>query len=250
MAISDNRASVSCGYEIAIIETGRVNFPNYIYITYDRKTGDAVVVDPGWDAPFIIRFLQENRLTCRGVMITHTHADHVYAADEIATTLHCAVFMSSQEAEVSGYTQAGLKTFCTDEIITCGSVVCHAFLTPGHTVGTSCFLIGNRFFTGDTLFIEGCGLCVEPHGSARQMFESFQFLRAAIPDDALVYPGHRYVEEIGQPFGRVKARNAYMRMTNQKMFELFCGRASRKQHRPPAFAAEQTLMTRLVSLSE
>ncbi|MGL5759516.1 MBL fold metallo-hydrolase [Plesiomonas sp.] len=249
MSSINGLASNQGSYEIVVIESGRANFLNYMFIIYDEKTGDAVVIDPGWDALFIINYLNDHLLTCRGIFVTHTHADHVHAADEISMALDCPIFMSHQEVTVSGYTQANLITFSENTLIKCGSVVCHTLLTPGHTSGTSCFLIGHRLFTGDTLFIEGCGLCSGPDGSVNQMFTSLQFLLATIPDDVLVYPGHMYTEPLGQPFGKIKERNAYLRITNQKMFEFFCGRPARNQHKPPAFNTATVLNTKVVSFS-
>lgn len=246
---SINQSTLGQGnYELAVIESGRTDFLNYMFITYDKKTGDAVLVDPGWDALFIIGFLKDRGLTCHGILITHSHADHIHAAAEIATALNCPIFMSRQEVTFSGYTHTNLTTFCDSEQLRCGSILCHALLTPGHTSGTCCFLVGNRLFTGDTLFIEGCGLCSGPDGSVSNMFYSLKFLRMVIPDEVLVYPGHMYTERIGQPFGRIKERNIYLRITNQNMFEVFCGRNVRNQHKPPAFETAKTLNTKVVFL--
>ncbi len=233
-------------YEIAVIESGRDVFLNYMFILYDKKTNDAVIVDPGWDAGYLIGFINEHGLKCRGILITHTHADHVHEAAEISSALDCPIFMSSREASVSGYKHTNLKTFSENTEFMCGSIHCFALLTPGHTSGASCFLVGDKLFTGDTLFIEGCGLCSGPDGSVEQMFQSIQFLRFVIPDDVLVYPGHMYKERLAKPFSFLKQHNFYLKITDQKMFEVFCGRAIRNQKIPPKYESAKALDTKLV----
>jgi len=45
-------------------------------------------------------------------------------------------------------------------------------------------------FTGDTLFIGGCGVFFE--GTGADMHAAFELLRAALPDDTVTYVGHEY----------------------------------------------------------
>jgi glyoxylase-like metal-dependent hydrolase (beta-lactamase superfamily II) len=66
-----------------------------------------------------------------------------------------------------------------------------ALHTPGHTPGSQCLLVGGRLVAGDTLFLEGCGRTDLPGSDAEQMYDSLSRL-AALPDDVIVYPGHRY----------------------------------------------------------
>ncbi|MBJ9579003.1 MBL fold metallo-hydrolase [Acinetobacter baumannii] len=233
-------------YEIAVVESGRDVFLNYMFILYDKKTNDAVIVDPGWDAKYLIGYINNHGLKCRGILITHTHADHVHEAAEVSSVLNCPIHMSSREANVSEYKHPNLETFSTNTEILCGSVRCFALLTPGHTSGTSCFLVGDKLFTGDTLFIEGCGLCSGPDGSVEQMYQSIQFLRSVIPDNVLVYPGHMYKEQLAKPFSYLKQHNFYLKMTDQKIFEAFCSRKVRNQKIPPKYGTAKALDTKIV----
>jgi glyoxylase-like metal-dependent hydrolase (beta-lactamase superfamily II) len=63
--------------------------------------------------------------------------------------------------------------------------------TPGHTPGSQCFLVEGRLVAGDTLFLEGCGRTDLPGSNAAQMMESLRRL-AEVPDDTILFPGHRY----------------------------------------------------------
>ena len=66
--------------------------------------------------------------------------------------------------------------------------------TPGHTAGALCYYFPDSglLFTGDTLFLMGCGRLFE--GTPAQMYHSLQKI-AALPDDTLIYCGHEYTLE-------------------------------------------------------
>jgi hydroxyacylglutathione hydrolase len=64
---------------------------------------------------------------------------------------------------------------------------------PGHTTGAVAYVVGDdeAVFTGDTLFIAGCGRLFE--GTPAMMFDSFKKL-AALADATRVYCGHEYTK--------------------------------------------------------
>lgn len=72
-----------------------------------------------------------------------------------------------------------------------GAVDVELLHTPGHTPGSQCFLVDGMLVAGDTLFLEGCGRTDLPGGDPGAMYESLQRL-AGLPEDVVVYPGHRY----------------------------------------------------------
>jgi len=57
------------------------------YLVADTATRDAVVVDPGWDAPVVLDALAQHGWTARAVLLTHAHFDHIGAvAGVVAAT--------------------------------------------------------------------------------------------------------------------------------------------------------------------
>ena len=66
-----------------------------------------------------------------------------------------------------------------------------ALPTPGHTVAGTSYIVDGNVFTGDTLFVGGCGRTDFPGGDAPTLWRSLQRL-AALPEETRVYPGHDY----------------------------------------------------------
>lgn len=67
-----------------------------------------------------------------------------------------------------------------------------ADITPGHIAGAVSFLVEGNLYSGDTLFIEGCGECVSDGADAGQLFDSLQTLLEKVPPKTRVYPRHRF----------------------------------------------------------
>ena len=75
------------------------------------------------------------------------------------------------------------------EVVSFGNQELRVLITPGHTDGASCFLVGKHLFSGDTLFPGGPGKSRSPEALA-QILESIQSKLLSLPDDVAVYPGH------------------------------------------------------------
>ena len=167
---------------------------NYIYL-YKDEQGNAFVVDPG-ESKSVLHVLNENQLDLKAILITHNHFDHTGGVDE----LRRKAGPSGASCEVIGPDSNDgkiIETSLQDVWQVCG-VKIQIISTPGHTRSSVCYYVlpsENRpciLFTGDTLFIGGCGRLMGC--DARTMWQSLEKI-AALPDDTLVYPGHDYTLE-------------------------------------------------------
>ena len=77
------------------------------------------------------------------------------------------------------------------DVLTVGGIEISLVHTPGHTPGSQCFFVDDRLIAGDTLFLEGCGRTDLPGSDPVKMFESLRRL-AQVPDNTILFPGHRY----------------------------------------------------------
>jgi len=152
---------------------------NYIYLC---KCGDnqVFVVDPG-TASSVLETLEKQHLRLVAILVTHRHFDHTAGIENLKKKTSCNVTDSNKA-----------------EIIHIGNVNIQVIATPGHTRDSVCYFVqpsqnqSGILFTGDTLFIAGCGRPIECDAST--MWHSLQKI-ATLPDDTLVYPGHDYTEE-------------------------------------------------------
>lgn len=99
-----------------------------------------------------------------------------------------------------------------------GTLKIHCIHTPCHTTGHFCFFVQSQqekaLFTGDTLFLGGCGRFFE--GNAQDMYSSLQKLMS-LPDETKVYPGHEYTLKNYMFARSVDANNSIL---NEKYKEL------------------------------
>ncbi len=138
----------------------------------------ALLIDPGFFAPEIEEFLNENAGKERLILLTHAHYDHIGAAERLreATDVKIAVgeyensFLSDPDVNLSRMFGYKLNPFSADillkdgETLQVGDICAGVMHTPGHTSGGVSFLIGNILFSGDTLFYHSIGRTDFPTG--------------------------------------------------------------------------------------
>ncbi|KAG0447664.1 hypothetical protein HPP92_028222 [Vanilla planifolia] len=165
---------------------------NYSYIIVDEATKQAAAVDP-CEPEKVIRKANEVGANLTLVLTTHHHWDHAGGNTEIATLIPGIKIVGGSLDNIQA---------CTDQVehgdkLTLGSDVNISCLhTPCHTKGhisyyvTSNVVENSSVFTGDTLFIAGCGKFFE--GTAEQMYHSLVETLGSLPKSTSVYCGHEY----------------------------------------------------------
>lgn len=171
------------------------------YIIHDETSKTCCIIDPGYDADFILNKLDSLGLTLEAILLTHGHFDHVGAVEQIVEATGCKLWMSESDwsQKISPMTAYFYPIancdftevwFCEDgEIIRVGGLSFHTLSTPGHTYGSVCFQCENALFTGDTLFAGSCGRTDLPGGNWATIQDSLIRLRE-LEGDFTVYPGH------------------------------------------------------------
>ena len=163
---------------------------NLIYL-YRYNQSDCLAVDPGES---MLKILKEQDLSLKMILVTHHHWDHTGGVAELKKKTGCKV-VGGDKRRIRGIDQS-VKD---GEILPVGDAEVHVIATAGHTSTSVCYYVppsptnaSGILWTGDTLFVGGCGRLFE--SNARTMFESLQKL-ASLPDDTLVYCGHDYMVE-------------------------------------------------------
>lgn len=216
------------GNRVFPLRVGFGGMINYSYIIHDPLSGLAAVVDPAWELERILRKLEELDADLSTILLTHSHPDHVDLVIPLVERFDATVVISQSEQEHYRFSCQNLYPVDHLDEIRLGNTVITCLLTPGHTAGGMCYLLPDGIFTGDTVFIEGCGICSTPGGSAQEMFESIQMLRRTVPTHVLVYPGHCYGEHPGKSFELLQQDNIYFHFDRKDMFVDFRMRRGQK----------------------
>lgn len=153
---------------------------NYSYLLIEH--GEALAIDPGDSAPIWVA-MRAAGVTLRSVLLTHCHGDHTAGCSALRRACSCAI-MGPAECEA-----VGLDRVVRDgDTLPVGSQMFRVLSIPGHTQGHVAYHseASQAVWTGDTLFIAGCGRIMA--GAAEAMWLSLQRLRA-LPADTAVYCG-------------------------------------------------------------
>lgn len=160
------------------------------YVLYNKKGGDAYIVDPGYNPKVFITFINEWELNLIGILLTHNHYDHVGAVKGIVSEYPCNVYMHRQDAaSYKGQVDVEIDDGYTFDLE--GEEI-KTLSTPGHTKGSVCFMCEKSriCFTGDTIFDTDLGRSDLPGGSEDDMINSVVNVINKWPNDIYIYPGH------------------------------------------------------------
>jgi hydroxyacylglutathione hydrolase len=190
---------------------------NYIYLCQCDESR-ALVVDP-CEGSAVLHVLQERRLDLTAILATHHHWDHVAAVAELKGRTGCRV-VGCDKRRIPG-----IDTVVGDgQIIEVGNEKVQVIATPGHTRTSACYYMQpsnetgpGTLWTGDTLFVAGCGRVFEC--DAQTMWNSLLRL-ASLPDDTLIYCGHDYTVEDLEFALTIEPENQAVRQRLQQVIRL------------------------------
>ncbi|WP_085875921.1 MBL fold metallo-hydrolase [Peptoniphilus vaginalis] len=172
------------------------------FILFDENK-DAFVVDPGESSENIIEAIEKNSLNIKYILLTHGHFDHVGAVAALVEKYKAPVYISKKdraflespkEVRASAFGMqieaADVDVFVKDgdEIPFSGGTI-KVIETPGHTLGSVCYLFENYLFAGDTLFNGSIGRTDFPESDHSLMVESLKKLKK-LDDEIYVLSGH------------------------------------------------------------
>ncbi len=199
------------------IRTSGWGFVNYVYLIIDKATKKTAIVDPSWEYDKIISRIEDLQLEPEMILLTHSHWDHINLAPKISKKYNIPIYISAEEKKVYNLTNEIYEPLQDQKIILLGENRILCLLTPGHTLGSMCFISDEIMLSGDTIFMEGCGIC-ENYKIAEMMFESVQRIKNEISRNVNVYAGHRYNRDNGQSLAWIIDNNIYFDFKNKDDF--------------------------------
>ncbi len=132
---------------------------NFIYLVGADGSPDVCVVDPAWDVGAIEAACAAQQKTLAGILLTHSHKDHINGVAELLQRHDLPVYAQRAEIDFSDVLRAfgdALRRLGPGDPVPLGGVAARAIHTPGHTPGSQCLLAGDALVAGDTLFVNGC----------------------------------------------------------------------------------------------
>lgn len=173
--------------EIKKIITGALDENCYVLI----NDNECLIVDPGADFPKIKEAIGDNKIL--GVLITHSHFDHIGALRNFLTKRSIKIFKRSN-LEEKEYAIGGFKFKCIH--------------TPGHSKDSVTFYFEDEkiMFIGDFIFKDSIGRVDLPGGDSKEMKASIEKI-LQYDNDIVIYPGHYEETTLGEE----KENNQYLK---------------------------------------
>lgn len=164
--------------KVETVITGTLEENCYVLI----KNNTCLVIDPGDDYQKIKEVIVDNKVL--GVLITHSHFDHVGALRHFLSKRGVKIFKKSNTLEQE-YTIGDFKFQC--------------IYTPGHSSDSITFYFEEiqAMFVGDFIFKESIGRCDLPTGSIKEMEQSIKNIKT-YSDDIKIYNGHGDTTTLGE----------------------------------------------------
>lgn len=212
------------------------------YVVGDPATGKAAIIDAVWNfdpksartdtrsADEILAYIRGRGLSVEWILDTHPHADHFMAAAYLKEKLGAPQAIGGKVREIAalwrGYYHlpeafdvetAFDRLFADGDTFQIGSLPARVMLSPGHTLGSITFLVGDdAAFVHDTLMYPDAGSARAdfPGGDAAALYRSIQAI-LALPDATRLFVGHDYCKGGREPrweatVARHKAENIHL----------------------------------------
>lgn len=169
---------------------------NYAYILQSSVDGSAVFVD-AYDVPAVEAAATKLGISKDGVvglLTTHHHHDHSGGNEAFAKAYPGKPIYGGSD-KIPALSQKVKDGDRVDDLLKGVGIECLA--TPCHTQDHICYFVqdkeggGKGVFTGDTLFVSGCGRFFE--GTPEEMLAAMDKL-SKLPDETVVYCGHEYTK--------------------------------------------------------
>ena len=203
--------------EVRIFKVSRMGpIDNNGYIIVSPTTNDAVIVDAPEEPEKLLYDLKISGANVNAIVITHSHNDHVAGIEILRSKLAVPVWAHIDDA---GDISVVDEVFEGDDNMDIGDINMKVIHTPGHTPGSTCYLVDGHLFSGDTLFPGGPGFTATPD-DLRQEITSICSKLFVISRETNVYPGHGQDVTVGQ------ANDEYAIFSSKSHSTTLCGNVS------------------------
>ncbi|MEX2237460.1 MAG: MBL fold metallo-hydrolase [Dehalococcoidia bacterium] len=187
-------------------------FQENCWVIGNRRTGEAICVDPGDQADDIVHMATEMGVKIKAIANSHAHIDHILGVPGVKRADGAKFYLHHGDLEIARGAAASARSWIQREyeqppdpdhfpedgdMVEVEGVSLKVMHTPGHTPGSLSYYTDGLLFSGDTLFRGSIGRTDLPGGDYAQEMSSIIDHLLTLPDDTVVLPGHMDETRIG-----------------------------------------------------
>jgi len=205
--------------ELEVVALPNGQFAENCYLVADRRTRDAVIIDPGEEPAMFLAELDTRAWTLRGIWLTHAHIDHIMGVGAVRQATGAPIHLHPLDRPIydalpqfGSWVGMQLDPPPPPDValqhgvpVQVGRFAFDVRLTPGHSPGSVSFVRHDMVFGGDVLFNGSVGRTDLPGGDSATLMASIQTQFLSLPDSTVVHSGHGPdttigVERLTNPF--------------------------------------------------
>ncbi|HJR16615.1 MAG TPA: MBL fold metallo-hydrolase [Gemmatimonadales bacterium] len=195
--------------EVVALPNGQ--FAENCYLIADRRSREAVIVDPGEGAATFLAELDSRAWTLQGIWLTHAHIDHILGVGAVHAATGASIHLHPLDLPIyDALPQYGAwlgmqverapppdRELQPGQVLRVGAFEFTVRFTPGHSPGSVSFVGEGMIFGGDVLFSGSVGRTDLPGGDPTVLLASIQTEFLSLPDSVVVHSGHGPPTTIG-----------------------------------------------------
>ena len=190
--------------DLEVVSLPNGQFAENCYLVADRRTREAVIIDPGEEPAIFLAELDTRAWLLRAIWLTHAHIDHIMGVGAVHATTGAPIYLHPLDRPIyDALPQYGSwvglelerppapdRELRPGQVLKVGGFEFTVRFTPGHSPGSVSFVGEGMVFGGDVLFNGSVGRTDLPGGDATTLITSIQSQLLSLPDSTVVHSGH------------------------------------------------------------
>ncbi len=205
--------------DLEVVSLPNGQFAENCYLVADRRTRQAVIIDPGEEPGMFLAELDTRAWSLGAIWLTHAHIDHIIGVGAVHAATGAPIYLHPLDRalydalpQYGGWVGLQLESppapdqeLRAGQVLQVGGFEFTVRCTPGHSPGSVSFVGNGMVFSGDVLFNGSVGRTDLPGGDAGTLMASIQSQLLSLPDSTVVHSGHGPdttigVERLTNPF--------------------------------------------------
>ena len=190
--------------DLEVVSLPNGQFAENCYLVADRRTREAVIIDPGEEPAMFLAELDTRAWSLGAIWLTHAHIDHIIGVAAVHAASGAPIYLHPLDRPIydalpqyGGWVGMQLekppapdRELRPGQVLKVGGFEFTVRFTPGHSPGSVSFVGEGMVFGGDVLFNGSVGRTDLPGGDASTLMASIQSQLLSLPDSTVVHSGH------------------------------------------------------------